>query len=259
MESSNNKNILLMVIIVVIVIISSVIAFLFLNKDTKLNKNIENDTTSKGNQEDYSIIDQEKNVVIKSKFIDKNGEKLNYVVIEYKPDNSTENYILKTFYDNKFSLDTTGPESEQFLDKYEIVYLSNKYLAVRVTGGYEGIYSDLLFDLSTIKEEKPSIDESGTYTFYDNDKYVIFRSIPGISESFGGKNFITVEVVNGESINFVSPTSKCILTEKQTTNDITITDGVISFTEITYAEDGKEVNTEKSININDFCKDKKSE
>lgn len=65
---------------------------------------------------------------------------------------------------------------------------------------------------------------------------------------------MSIEVLNGESINFISPTSKCILTEEPTTTDITITDGVISFTEITYSEDGKEVNTEKSININDFCK-----
>lgn len=254
MENSNNKNILLMGITIVVVLISSVITFLFLNKDIQLNKNLNNTEKSTNKIEDYNIIDQEKNVVIKSKLIDKNGETFNYVTIEYKPDNSTESYILKTFYDNKFSSDTTSPESEQFLDKYEIAYLSNKYLAIRVTGGYEGISSDLLFDLSTLKEEKPSIDESGTYTFYDNDKYIIFKSISGISDFFGGKDFITVEVVNGESIYFVSPTSKCILTKKPTTDDITISDGLISFTEITYSEDGKEVKTEKNININDFCK-----
>lgn len=250
MENSNNKNSLLLIVILLLILISSTFAFLFLNKDIRLNKNTKNSSDST----DYTVIDQEKNVIIKSKLIDKNGEKFNYVVIEYKPDNSTENYILKTFYDNKFSLDSIGPESDQFLDEYEIAYLSNKYLAVRVTDGYESIPSDLLFDLSTLREDKPSIDEPGTYKFLENDKYVIFRSIPGISESFGGKNFITVEVVNGESINFVSPTSECILTEKQTTDDITITNGVISFTEITYAEDGKEVKTEKNININDFCK-----
>jgi hypothetical protein len=254
MKNSNNKNILLIFIIVVFILFASFITFLFLNKDIQLNQNVDSTKESTDKIEDSIIIDQEKNVVIKSKLIDKNGEKFNYVTIEYTPNNSAESYILKTFYDNKFSLDATGPESEQFLDKYEIAYLSNKYLAVGVTGGYEGISSDLLFNLSTLREEKPSIDEPGTYKFFDNDKYVIFRSIPGISESFGGKDFITVEVVNGESIDFVSPTLKCILTEKPTTDDITIKDGLISFTEITYSEDGKEVKTEKNININDFCK-----
>lgn len=254
MENSNNKNILVIFILVIIILISSVIVFLFLNKDIKLNKNIENDTTSKGNQEDSTILDQEKNIIIRSKFIDKNGDSFNYVTIEYKPDNSTESYILKSFYDNNFLLDRTDPEWDQFLDKYEISYLSDKYLAVRVTGGYESIASDLLFDLSTLREEKPSIDEPGTYNVFENDKYVIFKSIPGASSYFGGPEFLSIEVLNGESINFISPTSKCILTEEPTTTDITITDGVISFTEITYSEDGKEVNTEKSININDFCK-----
>lgn len=60
MENSNNKNILVIVILVIIILISSVIVFLFLNKDIKLNKNIENITTSKGNQEDSTILDQEK-------------------------------------------------------------------------------------------------------------------------------------------------------------------------------------------------------
>lgn len=254
MENSNNKNILLIFIIVLLILFAFVITFLFLNKDIQLNQNVDSTKESTDKIEDSTILDQEKNVIIRSKLIDKNGETFNYVTIEYTPDNSAESYILKTFYDNRFLLDKTGPEWDQFLDRYEIVYLSDKYLAVKVTDGYEGIPSDLLFDLSTLREEKPSIDEPGTYTFYDNDKYIIFKSISGISESFGGKNFITVEVVNGELIDFLSPTSKCILTEKPTTDDITISDGLISFTEITYAEDGKEVKTEKNININDFCK-----
>lgn len=254
MENSNNKNILLIFIIVVLILFTSVITFLFLNKDIQLNKNLNNTEKSTNKIEDYNIIDQEKNVVIKSKLIDKNGEKFNYVTIEYTPNNSAESYILKTFYDNRFLLDKTDPEWDQFLDRYEIAYLSNKYLAIRVTGGYEGISSDLLFDLSTLKEEKPSIDESGTYKFYDNDKYIIFKSISGISEYFGGKDFITVEVVNGKSIDFLSSTSKCILTEKPTTDDISIKDGVISFTEITYAEDEKEILNKRDLKINDFCK-----
>lgn len=199
---------MLIVILVIFILITSVVAFLFLNKDIKFNKNIENVTKNRDNQEDYTILDQEKNIIIRSKFIDKNEGTFNYVTIEYTPDNSAESYILKTFYDNNFVLDRTDPEWDQFLDEYEIAYLSDKYLAVRVTGGYEGIASDLLFDLSTLREEKPSIDEPGTYNFFENDKYVIFRFIPGISEYFGGKDFITVEVVNGDSIPFVSPKSK---------------------------------------------------
>lgn len=253
MENSNNKNILLIFIIVVFILFAFVITFLFLNKDIKFNKNIENVTKNKDTQEDSTILDQEKNIILRSKFIDKNGETFNYVTIEYTPDSSTESYILKTFYDNRFLLDKTDPEWDQFLDRYEIAYLSNKYLAVRVTDGYEGIASDLLFDLSTLSEKQPSIDELGTYTFYDNDKYIIFKSIPGISESFGGKDFVTVEVVNGKSIDFLSPTLKCILTEKPTTDDITISDGLISFTEITYSEDGKEILNKRGLNITNFC------
>jgi hypothetical protein len=249
MESSNQKNIILIIILLVLILFASTVAFLFLNKDIKLNKNIQNSLDNK----DSSIIDQEKNIVIRSKFIDKNGDSFNYVTIEYTPDNSTESYILKSFYDNNFLLDRTDPEWDQFLDEYEISYLSDKYLAVRVTDGYESIPSDLLFNLSTLREEKPSIDEPGTYKFYDNDNYVIFRSIPGISESFGGKEFLSVEVINGESISSISPKSTCILTEKPTTDAITISDGLISFTEITYTEDGREVLNKRGLNIINFC------
>jgi len=244
MENSNNKNILLTFIIVVFILFASFITFLFLNKDIQLNQNVDSTKESTDKIEDSIIIDQEKNIIIRSKFIDRNGETFNYVTIEYTPDNSAESYILKILYDDKPPLDKTGYPEE---DRYEIVYLSDKYLVVRVIAGLGGPPYDLLFNLSTLREEIPSVDDSGTYTFYDNDKYIIFKSSEFVSSVFG-RDFITVEVVNGKPI-------QCILTEKPTTDDITIKDGIISFTEITYSEDGKDVKTEKNININDFCKD----
>lgn len=65
MENSNNKNILLIFIVVVFILLAFVITFLFLNKDIQLNKNVDNTKESTDKIEDYSIIDQEKNVVIK--------------------------------------------------------------------------------------------------------------------------------------------------------------------------------------------------
>lgn len=56
---------MLIFIVVVFILLAFVITFLFLNKDIQLNKNVDNTKESTDKIEDYSIIDQEKNVVIK--------------------------------------------------------------------------------------------------------------------------------------------------------------------------------------------------
>lgn len=233
MENSNNKTFLLFAISLIVIIVASFTTIIFLDrdKDSKIQSNQAGD--------DFTIIDQKGNAIIKSKFIEKEGKNINYVTIEYN------NYILKTFFDEPY------PEDWGRQNEYKIEYLSDKYLSIRITGGYEGIPSDLLFDLSNFREEKPSLDGIegvGTYKFYEDDKYVLLQGIgrfmwPGLS----------VEIINGESISSISPTSKCILTEEEAEN-IVVKNGIVSFTELSISQIGVETKVEKSIDINDFCR-----
>jgi hypothetical protein len=237
MENSNNKNFLFIAIFLIVIIVASFATIIFLDRDkdskTQINQASDN----------FTIIDQKGNAVIKSKFVEKDAKNINYVTIEYN------NYILKTFFDEPY------PEDWGRQNEYKIEYLSDNYLSIRITGGYEGIPSDLLFDLSNFREEKPSLDGIegvGTYKFYENDTYVIFQGIGG---GYGfGKDLLSVEFIDGKSILFISPTSKCILTEKPTTDDITIKDGIISFTERIYTDDGQEILNKRGLDINNFCK-----
>ncbi len=235
MENSNNKNFLFFAIFLIVIILASFTTIIFLDRDK--------DSKTQSNQagDDFTIIDQKGNAVIKSKMIEKDIKNINYVTIEYN------NYILKTFFDEPY------PEDWGRQNEYKIEYISDKYLSIRITDSYEGISSDLLFNLSNFREEKSMIDgieELGTYKFYENDKYIIFQ---GIGDAFG-KDLLSVEFIDGKSILFISPTSKCILTEKPTTDDITIKDGIISFTEITLTEDGKEILNKRDLDINNFCR-----
>ena len=236
MENANNKNFLVIAIFLIVFIVASFssIIFLYISKDSKYKTNQEG--------EYFTIIDQKGNAVIKSKLIEKDGKKINYVNVEYN------NYILKTFFDEPY------PEDWGRQNEYKIEYISDKYLSIGITGGYEGIPYDLLFDLSNFREEKPSLDGIegvGTYKFYENDKYVLLQGIgrfmwPGLS----------VEIINGESISSISPKSKCILTEEEAEN-IAVKNGIVSFTEIALVEDSDKINeikTNKRINIDDFCK-----
>jgi hypothetical protein len=90
-----------------------------------------------------------------------------------------------------------------------------------------------------------NIAESGTYEFYEDDKYILLHGVGRIS--WPG---LSVELIDNKQVY------TCILTKEEAEN-IVLENGIVSFTETALVEDSDKINevkTNKRINIDDFCR-----
>ena len=232
MKNEQENIAVIAVIIVIVAITVSVITWLVATKKQTTSQQTTTQPTSLPQQSDLPIINLNK--FTKEEL----GKKINHVALEYRRSIDDDKKIIHDFtYEAASNLDAT----------YEISHLSQKYLVVTQCGGMAPC-SDHLFDLNKLQQVKLQFPMTlGSILFFENEKYIAFEGIGRVAQSG-----ISIEVIDGKKVY-------CPISSEEV-SDISISDGVMSFTEYALVQDKeglvKEVITKKEINIAEFCKNK---